>query len=193
MPVEFEYKDPHLVMEDLFIKAGVQPSVVRSEREIYAPQFKHINGELIYRGSQTDFLGMTIEEWCAPEHLKKIKPHWFFADNLQSLEEDAFGGPKNRPNLTARGKLLREVGPSCYEDLMLRWGATHTTNGIRPGPKPKEKDRSPDSAAKANNPWLAANWNITAQGRVLAGLGAEKAAAIAKAAGSYIGATRPTR
>ncbi len=41
------------------------------------------------------------------------------------------------------------------------------------------------------NPWLADNWNITDQGRVLREHGSERAEAMAKAAGSSVGATRP--
>ena len=193
MPTEYEYRDPCLTIEDLTVKAGCQPSAVREAIELFGPQFKNMDGELLYRGSEGRFEGMTIEEFCAPEHLKEVKSHWFLADKIVSLEVRAFG---DKPTLKARGELIKEVGPALYRELQKRWSADDT---LRPGKCPSvlparaESDRSPEGAAKANNPWLAANWNITAQGRVLAGLGAEKAAAIAKAAGSYIGATRPTR
>lgn len=195
MTVEHEYRDPCLTIEDLLVKAGCQPSAVREAIELYGPQFKNMDGELLYRGSQSDFLGMTIEEWCAPEHLKKIKPFYFYADSITSLEEDAFGGPKNKPNLTARGKLVREVGQACYDSLMQRWGATHTTNGVKPGPEPRkdENPRSPEGQASQNNPWSAAKWSITRQGEVVKALGLVKAQGIAKAAGSFIGATKPAR
>jgi hypothetical protein len=42
-----------------------------------------------------------------------------------------------------------------------------------------------------NNPWSAEGWSVQKQGAVAKSLGVEKAAAIAKAAGSYIGATAP--
>lgn len=43
-----------------------------------------------------------------------------------------------------------------------------------------------------NNPWgPGAAWSIQKQGAVVKSLGVEKAAAIAKAAGSFIGATKP--
>jgi|ERR1700722_1298900 len=42
-----------------------------------------------------------------------------------------------------------------------------------------------------NNPWSAEGWSVQKQGAVAKSLGVEKAAAIAKAANSYIGATRP--
>lgn len=46
---------------------------------------------------------------------------------------------------------------------------------------------------KGENPWSAANWNVTAQGKIVKALGTEKAAAIARAAGSHIGATKPAK
>lgn len=189
---EYEYRDPCLTIEDLLVKAGCQPSAVREGIERRGPEFKNMDGELIYRGSDSRFEGMTIEEFCAPEHLKQVLPHYFFADKIIDLEEEAFGGPKI--NLAARGALLKEVGAPLYNELMQRWGATHTKNGIRPGPAPgrKDEDRSPEGKARSTNPWLAQNWSITAQGSVVKALGIDKAAAIAKAAGSYIGATRPT-
>jgi hypothetical protein len=44
---------------------------------------------------------------------------------------------------------------------------------------------------KANNPWSKDAWSVTKQGEVVKALGIEKATAIAKAAGSFVGATKP--
>lgn len=41
------------------------------------------------------------------------------------------------------------------------------------------------------NPWAAGNWDVTAQGRYVREHGAEKAAQMAKAAGSFLGSPRP--
>ena len=43
-----------------------------------------------------------------------------------------------------------------------------------------------------NNPWSKAGWNLTAQGRVVNELGREKAEQMAAAAGSRLGASRPS-
>jgi hypothetical protein len=43
------------------------------------------------------------------------------------------------------------------------------------------------------NPWLPDQWNISAQGRVVQMYGMAKARALAAAAGSFIGATKPTQ
>jgi len=42
-----------------------------------------------------------------------------------------------------------------------------------------------------NNPWSAAGWSVTRQGDVTKSLGVAKAAQIAAAAGSFVGATKP--
>ncbi|MCG2629725.1 hypothetical protein L6654_24175 [Bradyrhizobium sp. WYCCWR 13023] len=191
MPVEFEYRDPCLTIEDLLVKAGCQPSAVREAIDLFGPQFKNMDGALLYRGSESRFEGMTIEEFCSPAHLKEAKPHWFFADKIVDLEELAFG---DKPTLKARGDLMKEVGPALYRELQQRWSAD---DSLRPGkrpsaaPSPKDRDRTPEGDAKANNPWSKAAWSITRQGQVVKALGLEKAAGIAKSAGSYIGATKP--
>ncbi len=42
-----------------------------------------------------------------------------------------------------------------------------------------------------NNPWTAANWNLTDQGRVLKEKGADKAKQLAESAGSFVGCAIP--
>lgn len=44
-----------------------------------------------------------------------------------------------------------------------------------------------------DNPWSAEGWNITAQGKAVRELGAEKAAELAARVGSKLGAVRPTK
>ena len=44
-----------------------------------------------------------------------------------------------------------------------------------------------------DNPWSAAGWNVTRQGQLVKSLGTEKAAQIAAAVGSRIGATKPAK
>ncbi len=66
------------------------------------------------------------------------------------------------------------------------------------GGTPKGDDnRNRDAGGKftpsSSNPWSAGSWSVTEQGRLVRALGKDKAAGIAKAAGSFIGATRPAR
>jgi hypothetical protein len=53
-----------------------------------------------------------------------------------------------------------------------------------------QSDKGGDVKGK-RNPWSAEGWSIQKQGAVAKSLGVEKAAQIAKSAGSYIGATKP--
>jgi len=97
-------------------------------------------------------------------------------------------------NMTARNRLVREIGPSAALDVAKRYG--HETlhsraKGTRPTniEAPKEDDKP--KVAHASNPFHRSNWNISAQGKLLRAVGPEKCAAIARAVGSTIGATRP--
>jgi len=57
-------------------------------------------------------------------------------------------------------------------------------------------DTLPDTSAekhKGPNPWAAENWNVTAQARKVRELGLAAAQSIAASAGSYVGATKPSR
>ena len=45
--------------------------------------------------------------------------------------------------------------------------------------------------AGGDNPWSAANWNLTRQGEIIRSQGMERAQALAKSAGSAVGATHP--
>jgi hypothetical protein len=45
----------------------------------------------------------------------------------------------------------------------------------------------------SGNPWAAASWNMTEQGRVVREQGIERAESLAKAAGSRVGASQPSR
>jgi hypothetical protein len=52
-------------------------------------------------------------------------------------------------------------------------------------------NKKPKPGEHKNNPWHQSNFNISAQGKLLRAVGAEKAAAIAAAVGCKIGATKP--
>lgn len=83
--------------------------------------------------------------------------------------------------------------------------------GVTPGLSPKEwlkdmQDKAPHwwpasvgggskgggvGGGRGKNPWAKENWNLTEQGKVVRELGATKAQAMAEAAGSTLGATKP--
>jgi hypothetical protein len=49
------------------------------------------------------------------------------------------------------------------------------------------------SNGTGSNPWSAAHWNLTEQGRIVREQGAEKAGQLAKSAGSFVGAASPAK
>jgi hypothetical protein len=102
------------------------------------------------------------------------------------LEAAALAG-----SVTAHGALWKALGDVGYE----RWKKEHAA---APGKKGKAEGASDDDAAakgfEGANPWgPAPAWNITKQGALVKALGEAKAAGIAKAAHSHLGATHPTK
>jgi hypothetical protein len=103
------------------------------------------------------------------------------------LENAALAG-----NVSAHGRLLRTLGAEKYQ----QWCKDHAA---KPG---KVADEAAAAAALANaddktkdNPWSSepGKWSVTRQGQVVRALGIEAAQRIAKAAGSYVGATKPAK
>ncbi len=138
--------------------------------------------------------------WVAPP-----KPEGPTADErLAQLQADALAG-----NVSKHGELYKVMGAEAYE----KW---RTGNKAAPG---KDASAGPDVIAEleakiaelktgkavaapvkingadptypSRNPWRKENWNLTRQGEVVRALGVAKAGEIAKAAGSFVGATRP--
>lgn len=178
---DFDIRDAHLEIERLAQDAGVMPSAVRELINLHAPYFKRIGDDLIHRETM-----QTIEEFVAS--LKTEKPHYFVSDTLDDLQERAFGA---NPTLKARGELFNDVGPTLYRDIAKMWGASegNLKPGTRPGPD-VEAEKNPEIVVKRNNPWSKQGWNITKQGALVASLGIEKSAAIARSVGCKIGDTK---
>lgn len=57
--------------------------------------------------------------------------------------------------------------------------------------EPRDRVRYATSPGQPPNPWMPENWNVTAQGAYVTKYGVEKAAAVARAADSRVGATTP--
>lgn len=131
--------------------------------------------------------GLPIEDARILEHLKATRPHLFPAPIADDLAERAFAG---RGNITARGQLIREVGQAEADKIAQRYGLRNTAD-TRPGKSPEGAPRAKGRDNAPSNPWSKSGFNVTKQGQIVRALGIEKAAAMARAAGSYIGATRP--
>ncbi len=113
-------------------------------------------------------------------------------DHQAALDPDLIAKAK-AGNLTARGQLFRDLHgdkPRTQEGETA--AALEKLLAGEQTSKPADK-KLPANNFSGSNPWAAASWNLTEQGRLVKALGEVKAAGIAKAAGSFIGATKPAR
>ncbi len=123
--------------------------------------------------------GKSLDEGLADEIAKRL--HWQTVPaDLKVVARADLEARALKGELTAHGLLMRELGATEYDKWRIQ-------NGSTPG-KPAI---TAEQKEKADNPWSAAGWNVTRQAQLVRASGLEKAAQIAKAAGSYIGATRP--
>jgi hypothetical protein len=129
-----------------------------------------------------------IDAWLAKQQTKR--PHLFEQPTAhQSLEALAFAGSGN---VTARGKLVKEIGEKDADKAARSWGLSGLHDFTRQG-APVSGEQKAARKADRENPWSEAGWNLTRQGALVKAMGIEKAASMARAAHSYIGATRPTK
>jgi len=80
-------------------------------------------------------------------------------------------------NLTALGKLARDVGADTARELV---AAEKTKANYGTGDH-------------ASNPWSKAGWSLKGQGNCVKAMGTARAAQIAAAVGCFIGSTRPVQ
>jgi hypothetical protein len=135
-------------------------------------------------------LAEKIEEW------RGVEGHHFFSATGASLDAEAVAAFGESRTLTAQAAFFQKHGEAAAQEIAERFC---TTLGGKPGTTPEHikqqaKPKGDDvklPATFGKNPWSAEAWNITRQGSVARALGVEKAQQIAKAAGSFLGATRP--
>lgn len=124
--------------------------------------------------------------------IQKAWPHLLPPKFEVTLSDKAF----LENDMTARGKLVKELGASAALDVAKRYGhdSLHSTaKGVRPDNLP---DPDADRKAKAvqdrkNNPWSKEGWSFTRQMSLFKAVGPEKAAQIAASVGCRIGSVRP--
>jgi hypothetical protein len=153
----------------------MRPSAAEEYPELHESEF-HIDGttgDLLHNGDN-----MAADKFI--EGLRKTRPQYFpdvVADNLQ---RDALAG-----NVTAHGRLSRQLGDVQYAEWC-------KANGAAPGKAATvEKTNETGHKSKSTNPWSADGWDFLRQQSITKSLGAAKAAELAAAAGSFVGATRP--
>jgi hypothetical protein len=131
-----------------------------------------------------EFIEATIGKWTTEQQTKR--PHCFIGDEQVDLEHSAFVDG----NMTARSRLIKSVGEDAAAERAKEWGLKSITDfktrGERPGGE-QQKEKP-----KGDNPWSAEHWNVTKQGQV-AKADFALATRLAKAAGSWVGATKPAR
>jgi hypothetical protein len=129
-----------------------------------------------------DFNLNTVAEYLDAQ--KEKRPH-LFATVADDLEQRAFG----QNNQTARAQLYKQLGPVEYAEREKAWGAEN----FKAGKAPDGANDSTKAKPAKDNPWLGSNWNTTKQGQIVRALGLPAAQRIAKAAGSFVGATKPAK
>jgi hypothetical protein len=180
-----------------FESLGVSQSVIEQETVAQSKQFQNDGrGEL--RHVET---GQTITEWLSK--LRTTKPHWFpdYVDPETAKADEAtalIDAATLTPSLATIGALVKAVGDKKAMEILAASGVSlkPDRNGkLKPGKKVTGAgDKSPEKTEdRRSNPFSREGWNITKQGSLVRSLGPEKAAAIARSVGSYIGATKPPR
>jgi hypothetical protein len=132
----------------------------------------------------------SLAKWLDEQRV--TRPHLFVDLTVVDLESRAFG-EHGKPNITARGQLIKSLGESAALKRAEAWGLKnlhdYTTRGVRPdnAKTPGDNKKLPGGA---DNPWSKEGWNVTRQG-ALYRANPKAAAEIAARANSFIGATKP--
>jgi hypothetical protein len=172
------HKDQIVAALDEAVKsAGMRESAARTYGDDFAHRYEYKDGDVVEKVT-----GLPAAEYLA-KHERTTRPHLWpdTADN--DLEAKAFG----QGNVSACGELHKKLGAQGFAERQAAWGVT------RLGQRGKAPEGSPGSKRDTSNknPWSAAGWNLTEQGRLIRASGVDRAAALAKSAGSFIGAVRP--
>jgi hypothetical protein len=135
-----------------------------------------------------------LNEW------KSTAPH-FFSATQSDLHAEAIGAFGEFRTLTAQGAFVTKHGEAQARATAQEFG---TTLGGRPGKTPGHygKTETPKLPGNKTNPWANAPENLDQRGRytaaavaeqarVVKALGMDKAQSIARAAHSFVGATKP--
>jgi hypothetical protein len=162
-------KDEFAQIEKACTEKGVRPTVIGTD--------------LLDAYKRGDFTLTNMGEYLDAQ--KEKRPHWFATIAADDLEQRAFG----QNNQTARAQLYKQLGPVEYSEREKAWGAEN----FKAGKAPTGANDSTKAKPGKDNPWLGSNWNTTKQGQIVRALGLAAAQRIAKAAGSYVGATKPAK
>lgn len=135
--------------------------------------------EFITEHRDGQFDESTLDTWLAKR--REDRPHRFIGE---AVIDPAVINAARAGNITARGKVFVALGrDQAALDALL----------AAPAADKKKLDADPAFKGHAN-PWRGGSaWSITEQGRIVRTLGLAVAQRMAEAAGSRIGATKPSR
>jgi len=142
--------------------------------------------------------GKLVKDWLTANKFDFLIPSETGAD-AGTPKVDPILVENAKTNWTARGQLLRALGndQSKLDELKLPPLPTPGTPAAKSNVETPnvEKDESAQKLKGRTNPWgnRPGEWNVTAQARLVREIGLPAAASIAKAAGSFVGATKPNR
>ncbi len=176
-------KDPAAVEQ--LVEARVKARLAPVERE--RDELKAKNAELT----------TTISGFEAEKKTNTIHSHIRAAAKkvgmLESAIEDAILHGERVLEIDATGKVVTKDGvgvtPGLAPEVWL--GDLKTTRTHWWGPTQGGGGQGGQGGKFANNPWSAAHWNLTEQGKVLREKGRETADQMAKAAGTTVGGKKP--
>jgi hypothetical protein len=164
--------------------AGLLEGAVDDFLKLEVANFDDSTGDIIHKAT-----GLTAKAWLDTQREKRS--YWWGTqtDENAELEQKAFG----EGNVTARGKLVKGNQALALARAKA-WGLRDLNDysrGTRPSDTPAGEKKP--AAKDRNNPWLPECWNITKQGQLIKVMGLDGAARMAKAAGSFVGATKPPK
>ena len=105
------------------------------------------------------------------------------AERIFEVQED--GAIVTKDNVGVTPGITADAWLVDIQEKRPHWWGTSSGGGAAGG-------RNQSGMGFANNPWSPDHWNLTKQGQIIKEHGSEKAAQMAQAAGSKVGATRPT-
>jgi hypothetical protein len=167
---------------EAFTAWGSNSSQVADAQLAIAPLTYLRNGDVILAET-----GKPLTDSASEKALRALKPHYFKSEVSEDQAAIAFSG---KGNLLVRAELIRLHGRARVDEIAQEWGLKNAVD-TKPGFKSRNSDGGKQHAKDRDNPWTADKWNVTRQGQIVRALGVEKAAAIARAANSRIGATKP--
>ena len=156
----------------------------------YHDKFSWNGVNLEFRGKLASDDDSGVREYFESKHLGFLFSDRVKGGKLPEVDRDLLDAARNG-NMTDKSKHFLSIGKHQKRlDLLLADKPStdaDTKTKDEPGQAPEQKLKG------GSNPWGATSWNATAQSKLVRELGLSAASSIAKAAGSFVGATKPAK